>query len=179
MKKMMVSITSDCNVNYIRSKLYFQREKYFLKFSFERAYIQEIVFEREKRPLINIFKRYSFNKLALRSWKHTCSEICLHIRGSVCMKSEQVLFSFDLVALRDLRWLGSLASLLYLWPGVSRSPFQGATFGFGSFWLGTVLGGSSGKAEFWILSIHSITSLLVMPHPPPSPEKKIIYISII
>lgn len=112
----------------------------------------------------------------LKEISRTCSEMCLHIRGSVCMKSEQVLFSFDLVALRGLRWLNSLASLLYLWPGVSRSPFQGATFGFGSFWFvdGTVLGGSSGRAEFCTLSIQSITSLLVIPHPPPSPEKFII-----
>lgn len=106
---------------------------------------------------------------------HTCSEMCLQIRGSVCMKSEQVLFSFDLVALRCLRWLGSLASLLYLWPGFSWSPFQGVIFGFGSFWLADVivLGGSSGSAEFWMRSIHCITSF-VIPHPLLSPEKLII-----
>lgn len=104
----------------------------------------------------------------------TCSDMCLHIRGSVWMKREQVLFflsSFGLVALRVLLWLGSLASLEYLWPGDSWSPFHGFTTGGGSDFFSVTGRSSSGSAEFCILSIHSTTSS-VMPQPPVSPSKK-------
>lgn len=102
----------------------------------------------------------------------TCSDIWRHIKGSVWMNREQVflLSSLGLVALRLLRWwLGWLASLEYLCPGVSVSPFHGSTFGLSALNIFSILGGwGSGSPEFCTLSIHSAI-LSVMPQPLESP----------
>ena len=107
----------------------------------------------------------------LKENPRTCSEIWRQMKGSVWIKREHVflLSSFGLVALRLLRWLGLFASLVYLWPGVSGGPFQGFTFGLSSLnFLGDGAGSGSGSSEFWTLSIHSATSL-VIPQPLESP----------
>jgi hypothetical protein len=103
----------------------------------------------------------------------TCSEMCLHIRGSVCMKSEHVFLfsSLGLVARLLLWWLllPSLNSRLYLLWGAWGSITRG-TGAWDSVapWDGSGGGVGSSSAEFWMWSIHCTISSLI-PQPPTWP----------
>jgi len=109
------------------------------------------------------------------SYSLTCSEICLHIRGSVCMNSEHVFLfsSLGLVARLLLWWLPlpSLTSRLYLlWGGWGSSIGGADSWDFVGPFVGADEGVGSSSAEFWMWSIHCTISSL-MPQPPTWPKR--------
>lgn len=108
------------------------------------------------------------------SFELTCSDICLQMNGSVWINREQVFLfsSFGRVARVVRRWFRILASLVYLWLGLSHvrlDPVLMLLF-IVKFLCGIDDDDWYGKisAEFWTFDIHSATSS-VIPQPLESP----------